>query len=329
MRTISASVGLALFYAALAGAPPASTKPAPARQWAVSICDGYLRGIGADDIWTAARSVGLSRIEAGVDANLACPNLFEKGGSPYRIDTPEARAVLRKKLAQERMSIGCLCMVTKLDLRGRDDDVLQRIARAAEAAPELGCRTIMLPIGVAARKDTTLTDEAFVERCKPFVKSLDAIAAKTGIQIVLENLGPFWNRREIMEPVLRESRPDRVGMLLDTTNLYWYGYPLDRIYELAQTFAPYVRYAHVKNVRYPADQRDKQRTPGWEYGRYAEPVRTGDINFARILVTLAKAGYIGDLTIEDDSLPHFDAAGKKKTIADDVAYLRDRIKELK
>ncbi len=327
MRILAAGVLCVVLPSVGLGVEPASTRPA--RQWAVSICDGYLGGIGADDVWSAAKSVGLSRIEVGVDAHLACPRLFEKGAAPYRIDTPEARAALRKKLSQEGMSIGCLCMVTKLDLRGRDDEILQRIERAAEAAPELGCRTLMLPIAVTAPKGMTLTDEGFVNRCKPFVRSLDAIAAKTGVQVVLENLGPFWNRREIMEPVLRESQPDRVGMLLDTANLYWYGYPLDRIYELAKTFAPYVRYVHVKNIRYPADQRDKQRTPGWEYARYAEPIRTGDIDFARILGTLAAAGYIGDLTIEDDSLPPFDAAGKKKTIADDVAYLRDRIQELK
>lgn len=329
MRIVSAGVAFLLVHSALLHAQPAVTRPAPARQWAVSICDGYLSGIGADDVWSAAKSVGLSRIEVNVNPQLACPHLFEKGTTPYRIDTPEARATLRKKLSQEGVSIGCLCMPTKLALRSTDDEVLRRIERAAEAAPELGCRTIMLPIGITAPRDTPLTDDAFVERCKPFVRSLDAIAARTGVQFALENLGPFWNRREIMEPVLRESRPDRVGMLLDTANLYWYGYPLDRIYELAKTFAPYVRYVHVKNIRYPADQRDRQRTAGWEYARYAEPVRTGDIDFARILRTLAGAGYVGDLTIEDDSLPHFDAAGRKKTIADDAAYLRDRIKELK
>ncbi|MGB9624144.1 MAG: sugar phosphate isomerase/epimerase family protein [Phycisphaerae bacterium] len=329
MRILSAGVAFLLVRSALLHAQPAMTQTAPARQWAVSICDGYLSGIGADDVWSAAKTVGLSRIEVGVNARLACPHLFEKGATPYRIDTPEARAVLRKKLSQEGMSIGCLCIVTKLDLHGRDDEILERIRRAAEAAPELGCRTLMLPVAVIAPRDVTLTDEAFVERCRPFVRALDGLAAKTGVQIVLENLGPFWNRREIMEALLRESRPDRVGMLLDAANLYWYGYPLDRIYELAQTFAPYVRYVHVKNIRYPADQRDRQRTAGWEYARYAEPVRTGDIDFARVLRTLAGAGYVGDLTIEDDSLPHFDAAGRKKTIADDAAYLRERIKELK
>src|SRR5262249_32750165 len=147
-----------------------------------------------------------------------------------------------------------------------------------------------------------------------------------GVQIVIENLGRYWNRPEILEPVLRESTPERVGLLLDITNMYWYGFPLDRIYELTRQFAPFVRYMHIKNIRYPADQRNKQRPPGWEYGKYAEPVRTGDIDFARILDIVAKTGYVGDLTIEDDSLPHFDANGKKKVLADDVDYLRDLIK---
>lgn len=326
MRTFAGGLLFVSLMAGIVVAGPPATASAPVRQWAVSICDSYLRGIGAEDTWSAAKAVGLSRVEVGVDANLACPNLFEKTGAPYRIDTPEARAALREKLSKAGMTIGCFVMITRLDLPGKDDETLARIERIAEAAPEFRCRTIMLPIMVAAAKDIPLTDEAFVERCKPFVRSLDAIAAKTGVQIAIENLGLFWNRREIMEPVLRVSRPDRVGMLLDATNLYWYGYPLNQIYELARTFAPYVRYVHIKNVRYPADQRNRQRTPGWEYGKYAEPVRTGDIDFVRIVGTLAKAGYVGDLTIEDDSLPHFDAEGKTKTIADDVVYLQDLAK---
>ncbi len=306
------------------GAESASSVPgARGREWAVSICAPYLGGLGADEVWSAGRSVGIFRMEVYLDENLACPHLYEKDGRPYRIDTPDARRVLREKLAKEGFSIGCLAMVTKLAADGSDDEaVLRRVRRAAEAAPELGRPVIMLPIGITATAGQKLTDEAFVSRGRAFVRGLDRIAAETGAQIVLENLGHFWNRPEILEPVLKESTPDRVGLLLDITNMYWYGHPLDRLYELARQFAPYVRYLHLKNIRYPEDQRQRQRTPGWEYGKYAEPIRTGDVDFVRILRTLTQAGYVGDLTIEDDSLPHFDVHGKKKALIDDVAFLR-------
>ncbi len=322
MRCFALAVSSILVGASVSQAEPASKPAPPDRRWAVSVCDGYLRGIGADDIWSAARAIGISRIEAGVKPDLSCPNLFEKDGSPYRLDTPAARTVLRTKLAKEGFTIGCLCLGIKLSADGPDDAALEWVRRAAEAAPEIGCRTIMLPIGIQAPGGGKVSDEVFLTRAQAFVRALDPIAAATGVQFALENLGHYWNRPEILEPVLRKSRPDRVGLLLDITNMYWYGFPLDRLYDLAKQFAPYVRYVHAKNVRYPEDQRQKQRTPGWEYGKYAEPIRTGDIDFGRIIGLYAKAGYVGDVTIEDDSLPRLDAAGRKKALLDDVAFLR-------
>jgi sugar phosphate isomerase/epimerase len=311
---------------ALAAAP--ATQPAETRQWTVSICSSYLRGIGEDTIWSAAKSVGITRLECPLDKELGCPYLFEKEGTPYRIDTAENREKLRAKLAAEGVSIGCFVTIIKLSEPEDEAKALDWVNRAVAAAPEVGCRRVMLPIAISDPKGGPLSDEAFIERGQSFLRKLDEIAAKTHIQLVIENLGPYWNRPEILEPVLRASKPDRVGLLNDICNMYWFGHPVDKLYALAEQFAPYVRYVHVKNVKYPEDQKNKQRSPGWEYGKYAEPVRTGDIDFGRILATYAKAGYVGDVCIEDDSLGKFDAAGKKKVIADDAALLKELIAKL-
>jgi sugar phosphate isomerase/epimerase len=310
-----------------AGAAPASAD-APKREWAVTIRDPYLAGLGADDVWAAARSVGIRRLEVVLDRALACPHLYEKDSKPYRIDTPQNRQALRRKLEAEGMSIGCFAMVVKLARPEDSAQALDWVTKAAEAAPEVGCRMLMLPIAITDARGERVEDAEFVSRGKAFVRELDGIAGRTGIQITIENLGHYWNRPEILEPVLRVSRPDRVGLLNDICNMYWYGHPLDKLYDLARQFAPYVRCVHVKSVKYPADKRNEQRSPGWEYGKHTEPVRTGDIDFARILAIYAKAGYIGDVCIEDDSLPRFDAAGKKKVIADDVALLKELIAAL-
>jgi sugar phosphate isomerase/epimerase len=107
--------------------------------------------------------------------------------------------------------------------------------------------------------------------------------------------------------------------------MYWYGHPLDKLYGFAETLAPYVRYCHAKNERYPDDQKNVQRQPGWEYGKYAVSIRDGDIDFRRILRIYAKGGFKGTVTIEDDSLGKLDEAGKKKTLIDDVKFLREII----
>ena len=106
----SAMVGLVcLGLASVAVAERPVTQPAPPQEWAVTIRDPYLRGLGADDVWSAAKSVGISRLEVVLDENLACPHLFEKepgenGGPVYRIDTPAAREKLNRKLKREGIS---------------------------------------------------------------------------------------------------------------------------------------------------------------------------------------------------------------------------------
>lgn len=324
---LSVTILLATVASFSVAAEPA-VRPAHAPKWAVTIRDPYLRGIGEDTVWSAAKAVGISRLEVVLDEKLACPHLFEKDAAPYRIDTAENRQVLKQKLASENMSIGCFAMVIKISKPGDEQSAVEWVTRAAKAAPEVGCNQLMLPVAIVDEKGGKVSDETFVETAKSLVRKLDKVAADTGIQLMLENLGVYWNRPEILLPVLRESKPDRVGLLHDVCNMYWFGYPVDKLYEITTEVAPYVRSVHVKSVKYPEDQRSKQRSPGWEYGKYAEPVRTGDIDFARVLAIYAKAGYVGDVCIEDDSLGKFDPAGKKKVIANDVALLRDLISKL-
>ena len=95
------------------------------------------------------------------------------------------------------------------------------------------------------------------------VENLAAFAAGNAIDLTV--VGP--------EVPLMEAVPDdEVGLALDITNMYWFGYPPAKIYELAKTFAPHTRYAHAKNIKYPPAEREKQRTPGWQYSKYAEAI---------------------------------------------------------
>ena len=123
---------------------------------------------------------------------------------------------------------------------------------------------------------------------------------------------------------------EQVGLSHDVTNMYWYGHPLDEIYEMTEVKAPFVRYhCHAKNNKFPADKKNVLRTPpGWGYREYATSVREGDIDFRRILDIYAKAGFRGVITIEDDSLRKHDAEGQKKVLIDDVKFLREIISEL-
>ena len=167
--------------------------------------------------------------------------------------------------------------------------------------------------------------DEFLKRAVTFVKAVAPFARANKVQLTVENLGPYLNREEVLKPIMEAVPNDEVGSALDITNMYWFGYPPARIYELARNFAPHVRYVHAKNIKYPPEDRERQRDMGWEYGKYAEPIATGDIDWDKILEIYFAAGFKGDVVIEDDSLPKFDAAGKKRTIKEGAAYLRELI----
>jgi len=295
------------------------------KQWNVGCRDGsYLKGMGSKDIWAAMDAIDISRLEVSVEEDLACPGIFENGAAPYRIDTPEARQRLRKKLEEKKKSIAAFCAVVSLGKDKSDEESAAWVEKIAIAAVDLDRPVIMVPV-----VGRGFSDEEFVRRATGLAKSLCVIAERHDVQIALENLGHYWNRREILEPVLKAVPTNRVGVALDIANMYWFGHPLTKLYELAENLAPYVRYAHVKNVKYPDDKKEVQRPEGWEYGKYAAPVREGDIDFRKIGAALRKAGYRGDLTLEDDSLGKFDAAGQKKVLQDDVQLLREIIAGMK
>ncbi len=310
-----------LFAIALPSAPGTE----PVRKWDVGCRDGgYLRGIRPSDIWSAMDAIGISRLEVSVSEDLSCPGIFENGATPYRIDTPQACQQLRARLAEKKKTIRAFCAVVRIEKEKSDEASVQWIEKIAQAAADLDRPVIMVPIVGGG-----FSDDEFVQVATAFVKKLVPIAERHDVQITLENLGHYWNRREILEPVLKAVPSNRVGLALDITNMYWFGHPLTKLYELAETFAPYVRYVHVKNVNYPEEKREVQRPEGWEYGKYAAPVRKGDIDFRRIIALLRKAGYRGDLTLEDDSLGKFDAEGRKQVLLDDVQLLREIIVEVK
>ncbi len=125
-----------------------------------------------------------------------------------------------------------------------------------------------------------------------------------------------------MLPLLDRVGSQRLGVTLDTGNLYWFGHPLSKVYELIQTYAPHVVHTHCKNIRYPADQREVQRPMGWEYAKYEAPVDKGDIDFVRVVKILRAAGYTGDLCVENESLRKLPESERASVLATEIGYLK-------
>jgi len=287
-------------------------------QMKIGVRDGCLAGLEADSIWAAAKQVGIPVLEVAVSGDLACQGLFEGKDKPYRVDTPANRVKLLDAARKNGCEIVAFCAVVPLPKDGGDDATVTWIEKVASAAAAMQVPLVYLPL-----RGKDLDEGQFVQRATAFIKRVAPIARETKVQLAIENLGPYLNKPEVLKPLLAAAPSDEVGLALDITNMYWFGHPRDRLYELAKMFAPNVRFMHAKNVKYPPDKRDIQREMGWQYDKYAEPIRTGDLDFERILGIMVQAGYKGNIVIEEDSLDKFDAAGKKKALQEDASYLRE------
>lgn len=314
---------LGVFCLTLALASGGAVVPA---KWDVGIRDGYLRGIDAPDVWSAAEAIGVTQLEVSVTSELVLRNLRDGSGTTYSLATPSDLKTLQEKLVEKNKTICAFTAGYNFDGEQSETEAVEWIGNIADAAKELGVPVIMVPVPGGKG----MTDEAFIGRGRGFLQKLVPIAERTGVHLALENLQLFWNRIEVLEPVLKSLPTEKVGLSHDAINMYWYGHPLDKIYEMTETIAPYVRYyCHAKNNAYPEDKKNTLRTPpGSGYRESATSIREGDLDFRRILDIYAKAGFRGVVTIEDDSLRKHDAEGQKAVLIDDVKFLRGIIAEL-
>ena len=81
-------------------------------------------------------------------------------------------------------------------------------------------------------------------------------------------------------------------------------------------------HTHCKSIRYPEDKKNLRREIGWEYGKYNCPIYEGDIDFNRIVGILRKAGYRGDLCVEDESLGKYPENERADIMRKEIAMLK-------
>jgi sugar phosphate isomerase/epimerase len=208
------------------------------------------------------------------------------------------------------------------DLEGELDWVIS----AVRAAHRLGARAMRIDSYMTTESDWP--QEKRIERFAECMKRVLDATADLPVEMGIENHGLQGNEQGFIDTILNRVNSPRLGLTIDTANLYWYGYPLSRVHELIEYFAPRVKHTHVKSIKYPADQREIQREIGWAYDEYASPLREGDIDIKRLIDVLHRAGYEGDLCIENEALSHFDLDGQREALIDDAGYLGELLQRL-
>lgn len=201
------------------------------------------------------------------------------------------------------------------------DQEIDWVISCIRTADRLGVKAVRIDAYMSTEEDWPL-DKRIKRFSDSMARVLDA-TSDSDVQMGIENHGVQGNTPEFLDTVLDSVGSDRLGITVDTANFYWAGYPLSRVKEIIEHFAPRTKHTHVKNINFPEDQRELERPVGWEYGTYASTLRQGDIDMKWLVDTLKNADYDGDLCIEDESMHRWDTAGQKEALIDDARVLRE------
>jgi len=311
-RNFLKTTGAAALTASVLGlAGPAAAAP---RRWGVGCRDVHLKFVNATDSWAALKQIGADCFEADLNDDLSLSSLVAPG-KKYTIATPEGVAALKADLKTNKCRISALCMHNKFDQR-LDQEIVMT-TQTVQAAERLGVSTVRLDVVPRALKR-----EEFLPFAIKACRAVCDATKKSKVRFGIENHGTVTNDPDLMEQLLAGAGAKRLGITLDTANLYWWGHPLDAVYRIYERFAPLACHTHCKNIAYPADQRNIKRTMGWEYSKRCCPIYEGDIDFNRVIAILRKARYQGDLCVENESLGRFPEAERAGILQREVAFLR-------
>jgi sugar phosphate isomerase/epimerase len=285
-----------------------------AAKWPVSCRDVHLKEAGQGDCWAAMKFLGLSGVEASVNEELALTALSTPTRK-YSVATDDGIKRVKEDLAANGMAITAFCMGNRLDERLEQEvDWARRLAQAAE---KMGVSAVR--IDVYPRK---LTGDAAVVFSINACKRLCEAAKGTALRFGIENHGKFTNDPAVLEKLFDGVGSDKLGLTMDFMNFYWFGHPLNDIYGICEKFASRAFHTHCKNLKYPDDQKNVRREVGWQYGKYSAPLYEGDVDYARMAQILRKAGYRGDLCLENECLGHFPKDEHPQVLKKEIELLR-------
>jgi len=283
-----------------------------------SIRDGTVLDAKYANILEGLKALGLSAIEANFDRDSALPSLVDpKVFLP--VTTAAQIAAYKKHLAEHGVTISAFLLANNLNADDLDAE-LAWMERAIRAAHALGVPAVRIDSAMKGQQELP-----FDVRVQKFVSGIRRLVDATKdapVDMGIENHGYQGNDPTFLHGVFDGVGSSRLGMTLDTGNFYWRGHALDKTYKVIEEFAPLAKHTHIKNINYPADKRNTTREMGWEYGKYVCPIPDGDVDHAKVVGFLRKAGYARDLCIEDESLGKFSPDERKKVLGRDAAYIK-------
>jgi len=310
---VQSAAGLAISSAVLAGSKRKSPSTS-SKNWVLACRDNLLKWTKKPDCWSAMKELGVTGVEVDINPAMICPALYHPDKT-YNLSPASGVQALKDDLDENGLVVTSFLMHNRLDERLEEE--LVWTGKLVKAAQMLGVKVIR--IDVVPRR---IKRENFLPFAVKACKQLCHIVEGTSVRYAIENHGNTTNDPVFLEKLFDGVRSSHLGLTLDTANFYWYGHPLDDLYAIFERFAPRAFHTHCKSIRYPGDKKNIRRKMGWEYGKYCCPIYEGDIDFQKVIAILRRAGYHGDLCIEDESLGKFPENERAEIVKKEAALLR-------
>lgn len=300
--------------AAMLGMPKIGCAATERRAWRVSCRDILLKASDQPDCWAAMEFLGVDGVEVEINDAMECPSLSGPQ-KQYRVATDDDARRLKDALARNRRVVTAFCMYNRLDERLEQEIAWAR--QLVKACTILGVGVIR--IDVILRK---ARPEEFLPLAIKACKRLCEVAEGTPVRFGVENHSKTTNDPEFLDQLFAGVNSPKLGLTMDLLNFYWFGHPLDSLYDIYAKYAPRTFHTHCKSVRYPEAQRNVRRPMGWEYPKYSSPIYEGDIDYARAAGILRQAGYTGDLCLENECLRKFPKPEQPGVLKKEISLLR-------
>ncbi len=286
----------------------------------VSIRDAILTHAGYPTLKQGMRDQDCYALEIGISQDLTAPSVNPTPGDPAPVlNSATAISAYQKELANNSARAAALFVAN--DFNAEDVEAqIDWVANVVRIAAAMDVSAVRIDAIMRLERELPLADRVDI-----FARNVQAVLDRTRgspVALGMENHGYQGNDPDFVLALIEKVGSERFGMTLDTGNFYWYGHPLDTVYEIMERLASVTKHTHVKNINYPEDLRGTQREMGWKYGEYVSPIPDGDIDHARVVRILKDAGYEGDFCIEDESLGKWQGEERKAVLRREVAYAK-------
>ncbi len=291
----------------------------------IGIRDVTLSRVGAAEPLEFAKGLGIDTMEIRIQPDGSLDSFDPGGRADLTVAHPEGSKLVLDSSREAGIVIGAILLNTRYHQPDVDsEEEIRWIDTAARFARTAGIAVIRIDIRPADGE----TEQGFLDRVSPVLEHHLATAADQGVGLSVENHGLFANREDSLSRLLDRFAKTGLSLTLDSGNFYCTGgYPLLDTYRLIDRFAASATQVHIKNIRYPENAREVTGHLGCEYAAHSAPIYEGDVDHARVVSALKRAGFEGGLYIEDESLGKYGLAERATNIEMTVAHLREIIEE--